>query len=508
MKPRVRTALGIDISPHQVSAALVERAGREFRVIAAASSHLSDSVAQHGSIEQARALSLVIKRLGRRARSARVKAAVSLSTNPLVIRILDVPKHMPANIREFVEGELRQCVALSGKRTLCDFCGIGTAAEGRKRMLTAAAEIEPIVRMVNACTKAGVLVEAVEPSILACARAFYASGRGETYGRAILMAVLGGNTLTVSLFYDGVMDFVRIRDIPSDMREHDSLREWLAEELRAVMRYHSTGAGSNHGVLHARVVLQSPEGSAKELEAPLRARTEMESLVVTHSHEDFPDSAAGESDTLSEAPSQMAVGAAMKVLDPDADHSRINLLPEEVRRARSLARHVLLTAIAGVLTFLGVLVVMLLLNRTADTAREQVEQTRISGQLYTTRALIAQDKFLDQEISQVRQALGPLQKLVAANCEVDWSAVLNAVRRATPAGVCVTELSSDNHNERVSLKGLALSCEAAQSFVRGLDESEPFASVAMTRITTKQQSGRGLVEYQIDCSTKSASGGK
>lgn len=508
MKPRVRTALGIDVSPHQVSAALVERAGREFRVIAAASSNLPASVERQDSVEQAKALSLVVKRLGRRARSARVRAAVSLSTHPLVIQILDMPKHMPANIREFVEGELRQYVPLSGKRTLCDFCGIGTATEGRKRMLTAAAEIKPVLKIVNACTKAGVTVEAVEPLLLACARAIHASGRGQTHGCSTLIAVLGGNNLTVSLFCDDMMDFVRIRDIPPDVCEHDSLLEWLAEELMAVMRYRNAGAGTNGGVLHARVILQNPAREAKELEASLRARTGMESLVVAHAHEHFPDFAAGESGAVTEAPSQMAVGAAMKILDPDGDDLSINLLPEEVRHARSLARHALLTAIAGALTFLGVIVTMLFLNQTADSIREQVEQTKITEQLYTTPALIAQDKFLDQEISRVRQELGPLRKLVPANCDVDWSGVLNAVRRAAPAGVCVMELSGDNRSERISLKGLALSGEAAQSFARGLDESKPFTSVAMTKMTAKQQKGRSLVEYQLDCSTISASGGK
>ena len=124
-----------------------------------------------------------------------------------------------------------------------------------------------------------------------------------------------------------------------------------------------------------------------------------------------------------------------------------------------------------------------------------MEQTKITEQLYTTPALIAQDKFLDQEISRVRQELGPLQKLVPANCDVDWSGVLNAVRRAAPAGVCVTELSGDNRSERVSLKGLALSGEAAQSFARGLDGSKPFTSVAMTRIDCEaagRQEPRGI----------------
>jgi len=498
MKARVRTALGIDLSPRQVSAALVERAGPAFRVVAAASSDLTDSA------DHARALSLVVKRLGRRARSARTKAAVSLSTNPLVVQILDMPRHMPANIREFVEGELRQYVTLSGKRTVCDFCGIGLAAEGRKRMLTAAAETEPLLKMVTACAKAGVTVEAVEPSLLACARAFHAGGEGERLSRSVLIAILGSDNLTLSLFHDGMLDFVRIRDIPSDAREQEALLEWLAEELRAVIHYHSSSPGTNHGALHVRVILQGPESSAKEVEISLRARTAIESLAVIHSHE----SAAGGSDMGGEAPCQMAVGAAMKILDPDADSLRINLLPEEVRRARLLARHALLTAIAAALTFLGVLMAMLLLNHAADTAREQVEQRKIAGQLYTTPALIAQDTFLDREISRARQQLGSLQKLMSTEREVDWPGVLNAVRRAAPAGVCITELASDNHNEHLLLKGLALSGEAAQSFVRGLDGSEPFTSVAMNRVTLKRQSGRELVEYQIDCSTKSASGGR
>ncbi len=502
MKAGMRTALGIDISPHQVSAALVTRIGREFKVIAAASSGLADSV------EQAKTLALVIKRLGRRARSARAKAAVSLSADPLVIQILDLPKHMPANVREFVEGELRQYVTLSGRRTVCDFCGIGLATEGRRRMLTAAAEKKPIMSVVNACTQAGVAVEAVEPSLLACARAFHATGRAKEYGRSVLIAILGRDNLTISLFYDAVPDFVRIRDIPSDVREHDSLLEWLAEELKAVIHYHGASSGTNRGALHVRVMLQGPECSTKQPESVLRTRTGMESLIVTPSHELLLDSSPEGSDASAEAPSQTAVGAAIKILDPDGDNLKINLLPDEVRHARLLARHALLTAIAGALTFLGVLVAMLLVNRTADTARERIEQRKIAEQLYAAPALIAQDTFLDREISRVRGELGPLQKLMPAEREVDWSRVLNAVRQAAPAGVCVTELSSDNHAEHVCLKGLALSGEAAQLFAHGLDESRSFASVAMSRIATKRQSGRSLVEYQIDCSTKSASGGK
>jgi Tfp pilus assembly protein PilN len=495
------------VGPHQVSVALVERVEQTYRVVAAASSELSDSASQPGSMEQTRILSRTVRKLGRRARSAHVKAAVSLSANPLVIQILDMPKHMPANIREFVENELKQYVALSGTRTLSDFCGIGPAVEGRRRMLTVAAGMAQILTVVNSCTRAGVTIEAVEPSLLAYARAFHASCTGPKYGRNVLIAILGGGSLTVSLFCNGTLDFVRVRDVPSDMREQDSLFKWLAEELRTVTRYHNTSAGADPDALHARLILQNPQRSADGLELALRAKTGIDSLVVTHSHEPFPDSDAGQGDTSAQAPSRMAVGAALKMLNADSDDMKINLLPGEVKHARSFARHALLTAIAAALTFLGVLVTMVLLGRTADTVHSQVEQTKIDERLYTTRALIAQDKFLDQEISRVQHELGPLQKLLHAESEVDWSAVLNAVRRAAPAGVCITELVSGN-NESLSLKGLALSCDVAQSFAHGLDGGKPFVSASMAKITTRQQGAKSVVEYQIDCSMKPASGEK
>ena len=500
MKSHGKMTLGIDICPHQVSAALIERTGQGFKIIAAASSDLADGRAQQGSAEQARALSRTIRRLGRRARSPRVKAALSLSADPMLIQILDMPKHMPANLREFVASELKQYVALSGKRILSDFCGIGLSEEGQKRMLAVAAEMEQAVAAVTACAKAGAIVEAIEPPLLAYARAFHASHREDKYARHVLIAVLGSSNLTVSLFCKGVLDFVRVRDIPSHMREGDSLCGWLAEELKAVIRYHDANGGADHAALHVRVVVQSPGLSAKELEPPLRARIGMDSLVVTLSHEPFPGPAAGADAGSAEAASLMAVGAAMKAADPDADDLKINLLPEEVKRARSLARHALLTAIAGACSFLGVLLAIFLLSRTAGAAREQVERTKIDKQLYTTRALIAQDKFLDQEISRVERQLKPLHESLHARCEVDWCAILNAVRQAAPADVCVTELSDDK-NERLSLKGLALSCEAAQSFARGLDGSKTFLSASLIRVT-RQEGGRGLMEYQIGCSLR------
>jgi Tfp pilus assembly protein PilN len=501
MKPHVKTTLGIDIGPHQVSAALVERAGQDFRVIAAASSDLPDVKTPQDSARQAKALSRVIRKLGRRARSPHVKAALSLSASPMLIQILDMPKHMPANIRDFVANELKQYVALSGKRTLSDFCGIGPSADGQKRMLAVAIETEQAQVAANTCAKAGVTIDAIEPSLLAYARAFHAGHPQDKCSRNVLIALLSGGNLAVCLFCKGVLDFVRVRDIPSDTRDGDSLCRWLSEELKAVIRYQNAG-DAGLAALHARVVVQKPGLSAREMEPVLLAITGMDGLVVTDSREPFSGPATAGDVKPDDVVSLMAVGAAMKASDPDADDLKINLLPEEVRHARLLTRHALLTAIAAACTFLGMLVAIFLLSRTAGSAHEQVEQTKIDKQLYTTRALIAEDKFLDQEMSRVQQQLKPLEKLLHAQHAVDWPAVLNAVRQAALAGVCVTEMSNDS-KDRLSLKGLALSCETAQSFARGLDGNKTFLSASMVRVA-RQQGAKGLMEYQIDCSLKPA----
>jgi hypothetical protein len=48
------------------------------------------------------------------------------------------------------------------------------------------------------------------------------------------------------------------------------------------------------------------------------------------------------------------------------------------------------------------------------------------------------------------------------------------------------------------LKGLALSCAAAQQFVGNLGGPGPFESISLARVE-RQQNNAERVEYQIDC---------
>jgi Tfp pilus assembly protein PilN len=181
----------------------------------------------------------------------------------------------------------------------------------------------------------------------------------------------------------------------------------------------------------------------------------------------------------------------------EGDDLRINLLPQAVAEARSLVRHVLLTAIVGVVLFLAVFATVQLLTRTTGAMNRRIEETRLSEELYAASALIAEEKFLDQEIARLRRQVEPLRKILQGRQETDWPDLLRVVREATPDGVSVTQLQCRN-GRSASLRGLASSCPAAEVFVRNLEAQKSFASVSLTFVQRRQNEGDRL-EYRIDC---------
>ena len=170
MRLRTKTALGIDIGERRISVALVESNEQGVRVLAAASADLPAGDAGPQESTHGKVLSRLLAQLGRRSQIRRARAAVALSADSMVTQLLDLPKHVPTNIGEFVRSELQQYVALSGKNVVSDFCGVGSGVQ--KRLLAVAADVDEIQEMVEACSAAGIAVDAVEPSMLAYARAF------------------------------------------------------------------------------------------------------------------------------------------------------------------------------------------------------------------------------------------------------------------------------------------------------------------------------------------------
>ncbi len=523
MRERTKTALGIDIGARHLSVALVEKGKQGFRLLAAASGDLPGPEPEPSSPAYGRVLSHLLAQLGWRAHVRRARAALALAPDSLVMQLLDMPRRMPANLGEFVGSELQQYVALSGKPVVSDFCGVGSGVQ--KHLLAVAADGDEIQKVTEVCSTAASGIDTVEPAALAYARAFRAREKGLlTYGDSaftahppsvngdVVIAVLGPHTLTTTVFRRATLDLVRVREIPADANTPPLLCRWLAEELKAVGRYCDAQV-SRPG--HSRRVCLAIHDSVYRVDdlAPLlaaEAGTKAFTIADVHepgmafgaAQEEMPSegvesgphrlcSAGGspcptQKSALGGPVSLVAVGAALTLFGAEGDDLRINLLPQAVAEARSLVRHVLLTAIAGVVLFLAVFATVQLLTRTTGALNRRIEETRLSEELYTASALIAEEKFLDREIARLRRQVEPLRKILQGRQETDWSDLLRVVQQATPDGVSVTQLQCRN-GRSASLRGLASSCPAAEAFVRNLEAQRPFASVSLTFVQRRQR---------------------
>jgi Tfp pilus assembly protein PilN len=515
MRVRTRTALGIELGERCISVALVERGAQGLRTIAAARGDLP--ALEAGESGLGKVLSGLLGQLGRRGRVCRAKAAVAVSVDPLVMQLLDLPQPVPTNLSAFVMHELQQYVALSGRSVVSDFCGVGSGVQ--KRLLAAAADADQMETMVKTCRAAGIVVDAVEPALLAYARAALERQGQVQSGGDVMIALLGARTLTMGLFRRGALDFVRTRPLPADPLTPPLCR-WLADELQAVARYYGTQISPGTGTWRICVVVHDGAPRAQEIASGLAAEAPARSFTVVdvcesmdHGHEPAP-AQAGDGVPNAEfrvggphadaIVSQVAVGAALTLLGVGANGLKVNLLPRAVREARLRTRRLLLTVNAGLVVFLALFVASGLLMHTTGTMARRMEQTRLAAAHYATGALIVEEGFVGQEIVGLQERVEPLRRAMEGRQMVDWPGILQAVRQAIPAGVSVTQLYGGD-GRTVAVKGLAPSCPAAEAFVRSLERQSPFESVSLATLE-RRGDAEDRLEYRIECLLKPTKG--
>lgn len=491
MKSHTKTALGIDIGARHISAALVERTSCGFKVVASAN---EDFPAGESPQRIARArMSREFRKLSRRVAARGTHAVVAVSSDFTIMRLLDLPRQMPANIREFVDAELNQYVALSGKRRRTDFCGIATGSAAQKRLLVVAADADEMEGVLHMCGASRIVVNSVEPAALAYARTLLASEKSLRHSGETLIAILDASRLVMCLFCKGMLDFVRIRDVPPGMGTPEQIRVWLAEELSVVLQYRRVTGSEARSQVQTRVVIHDA-GYDKTDIAPLCIAGAKTPIVVNSS--DPIDLLCEAPERSSSMPSAVAVGAALKLLGVQGDELRIDLTPHEVIRARLSSKRLLIAANAAAVLFLAVFLAVQVLAKTTDTMNRRIGQARLDGQLHRMPAVVAQDRYLDEQITRVRRELAGMHGVLARR-DVDWPAVLDVIARSAPPGVGIVALACDD-GRCLSVKGGAESYDGAKSFAQNLDDQEVFESVRPVHMGRRQIDANG-VEYEIAC---------
>jgi Tfp pilus assembly protein PilN len=502
-----KTAAGIDISQDRISIVLLKNGKNGPELVKSAVAPMPQGAVKDGNIADAVLLSKAIRELKRRNGMLRTKrAAVSLFAKPVVVQIIDMPKQVPSNIRQFVHNEVKNCVALPSRDIALDFCGIGSAKRtAEKRVLAVAAESARMLELARVCGRAGFTIESIEPPLFAYLRAIYLQKEVGKSGSNVLIAMLRGAVLTLCVLKNGAVDFIRTKERAESSAGSDDLNCWLAEELSEVVRFYDIEGPENTGKWEITLFVDSTSSprvdaaqSPRGIEECLKSKIQVGRLQVRTIEDAYMDTPLGGSAAgKDKLPSPVAVGLAMELLTAQRDDVRINLVPPQVARVREVKRDALIAAnaVAAILLIMALTVHgfawMVERKSRSAVAKEQL----IAGQ--DTEVMVDRHQQLDARLKVLSSRLDSLAQISASHRDVNWAEVFEDIRKATPASVRITGLSCGD-GSRVQIEGLAMSNEAVSLFVDLLEKSHNIASVALLE-TRKQDGQSGLITYQLSC---------
>jgi Tfp pilus assembly PilM family ATPase/Tfp pilus assembly protein PilN len=491
-----KQAVGIDISQDHISVVLLKTGRKGPEIVKAVTAPVPAGAIKDGNIADAGLLSKALNELRRRNWIWTRNAAVSLTAKPVITQIMDMPKPAPTNIRQFVQSEVKNCVVLPGRDITLDFCGVGSAKRtGEKRVLAVAVESEKLVELVGVCDKAGFVVEAVEPALVAYLRAIAGkkiTGKSKT---SILVAMLRADVLTMCVLKNGEIDFIRNKEFTENPKDTGKFNERLADELSEVVRFYDIEDPENSGKWEITVFVDRP-GQAHEIEEYLKPKIQAKHLQVRTLEDAGLDTSVTASASDAK-PSPVAVGLAIRLLTPRPDDIRINMMPQEIVKRRETRRDtiVAVNVIAGILLFM-----LLAINAFAFMIQRTTSHTISKKSVVAerdTELMILHNQRLEEKVQALTSRLDAIGKISESRKDVNWVEVFDEVRKATPGSVRITTLVS-SEGSRIQIGGLAMSNDAVNLFAGLLGKSKSIASVTVLD-AHKQNEQSQVVAYQISC---------
>ena len=234
-----KTSLGIDISEHRISVALVKQNKSGIKLVKAADAETPEGAITDGSISDPALLASAIRKLLKSTRIKLRQAVVSLIAKPILNQIVDLPEDLPGNMSQFVRTEIKHSPVLAGREPQYDYCRLGNSGEDDlDRIFVGATEADKIADILKTFAIAGIEPTAIELPVMSAVRTIYSEKVCNRYDRNVLVALLHGSVMTLCVYRKDEMDFVRSVDVADEMLDAD---KYLArcERIRRYSRVYS-----------------------------------------------------------------------------------------------------------------------------------------------------------------------------------------------------------------------------------------------------------------------------
>ncbi|MBW8015214.1 MAG: hypothetical protein FVQ82_03435 [Planctomycetes bacterium] len=488
-----KVSLGVDISGDCISYAVAAQEKSGVKIISAGKTQTPAGAIKDGNITDPAAIAKALRGLIGSKKYRGLKTTVSLTVSPSLAQIIELPDEMPDNVTNFVHSEIRHSAFLTGKDIQMDYCGLGLSAALPSKVFVSAVEKNKINPLLKTLKLAGIEPKTIEMPIAAWMRSVYEKHIKPRFKSNVMLVVVRDNVLNLCVFRKTAFDFVRRVDVTGLSAE--SCLSRCETEMKAIAQYYEIEFGGADEIAWD-CVMELPS-----LEEHDKIQTSFSEVVGMNVHVCSCDSILSDTPVESKVEdmsvSLTAIGLALNPLKVLCPNVKTNLVPDEIKESQAAKRELLVfaNAVAGIL--LAIFIFAGFAASQFDRTQEAVEERKEKIPLKRIESLVSRQKEIKEEIAILLEKKQLVDKVLEKSISVDWSVVLDEIRRNVPASLYITKVETKGDFDLV-IKGKALKPAAVNLFCSHLDRSEIFASSNVKEIERKN-SEEGIVFYTIKC---------
>lgn len=495
MRTSVKSALGVDVTEGRISTVLLGKTAEGFRVLDAAQFPLPEGTFEHGRIADPTHLLKVLKAVRGRNKTRTKHVAMSLPVMSTVTRVVRLDEEDPQRIAQFVQNEIKEYAALSGREVVSDFRVVVPARHNASGKVLMTAMDNHLAATANwICRRARLGVGVVEPASMACLRVVNGTGAASR----MLLVVLKEGGLNLCVRRGGILEFARTETIATPGDGLQSVYSRVADEINAVIRFCERESTTETDPWKVVILDDDDLTLADDVVGFLKANV-VGGVVDVRTTANCSDAidAAPQTEGLA---SITALGLAMRFLVEDESVPRISLLPPEAIRAKSARTNVLLAANAmAILMLVAVLIMggLRLMTKRVTQSIATIEQSELKQGQQALVPAVSQLVYIEQRRASLTEELASLRHISESHVDVHWTQLLDDIKDATPEVLCVTDLTVDVASD-LFMEGLSHSYEAVHLFVEMLNQSEGISKASV--VETGRSTGENeFVRYVIRC---------
>lgn len=491
-----KTALGIDISEHRISIALLKKTKKDTRLLKADDIEMPKEAIIDGNIANPALVAGAIKKLLRKNRIRLRQAVISLVAKPVLNQIVELPEDIPANVGQFVKTEIKHSPVLSGKEPQFDFCRLASSGQNDlDRVFVGATDGDKIADILKVFSIAAIEPISIELPAMSAVRAIYSQKITNRYDSNVLVALLHGSIMTICVFRKDELDFVRSVDLAEYMDDNDNYFACCEREIDTVIQYYDVEVDSAEDKWEILAILENPKIEASDLEFTLQKRFGLDANVCS-SDAIYSSTPLAKNDNIRKC-SITAVGLAMRAADIGKTDFAIDLIPAEEEEKKATKKFVLLTANLAAVMLLCIFIIAGFVRVQLGKTQEMMEKRKLDSPQDSIEQLLAKQRIVNDKIAYLTDKKTKMNKIFEGDTVFNWADVLDEIRNNVPTTLYITKMSALQGSDFI-VEGNARSFKSIHIFAELLRQSD-FIQSAVVAQTEKNSRINGMVAYTISC---------